>query len=55
MNDLADFNFAISYKPGKENIDSDLLSRKPIDLSKLKYLCSESIFHLTESAARFWW
>ena len=43
VNDLADFNFTIRYKPGKENIDADLLSCKPIDISELKHLCSESI------------
>ena len=41
VNDLA--NFTIRYKPGKENIDADFLSRKFIDISKLKHLCSESI------------
>ena len=32
--ELADFNFNIKYRPGKTNIDADVLSRIPIDLDK---------------------
>lgn len=30
--ELADFNFTIKYRPGKENIDADSLSRMPVDV-----------------------
>ena len=43
VNELADFNFAIHYKPGKTNIDADYLSRRPTEISELKQLCTESI------------
>ena len=29
--ELADFNFDIKYRPGKSNIDADMLSRLPLD------------------------
>ena len=41
-NDLADYNFTIKYRPGKENIDADYLSRRPMDLEELKKVCTES-------------
>ena len=41
--DLAEFNFTIKYRPGKENVDSDCLSRKPLELSELKKKCTESV------------
>ena len=31
MAELADFNFNIRYRPGKSNIDADVLSRLPLD------------------------
>jgi hypothetical protein len=41
VNELADFNFAIHYKPGKSNIDADYLSRHPTDIAELKrWICS---------------
>ena len=39
---LADYNFTIRYKAGKENIDADNLSRKPMDISELKNSCTET-------------
>ena len=41
--DLAEFNFTIKYRPGKENVDADCLSRKPLELSELKRKCTESM------------
>ena len=43
VNELADFNFAIHYKPGKTNIDADYLSRHPTDIAELKRLCTETV------------
>ena len=43
VNELADYNFAIHYKPGKTNIDADYLSRNPTDIAELKRSCSESV------------
>ena len=39
---LADYNFTIKYKAGKENIDADNLSRRPMDISELKRSCTET-------------
>ncbi len=41
--DLAEFNFSIKYRPGKENVDADCLSRKPMPISELKQKCTESV------------
>ncbi len=30
--ELADFHFTIRYRPGKENVDADSLSRMPVDI-----------------------
>ena len=38
--ELADFNFNIKYRPGKINIDADVLSRIPIDLDKYMKDCT---------------
>ena len=43
VNELADFNFAINYKPGKTNVDADYLSRRPMDIAELKKSCTESV------------
>ena len=34
VNELADYNFTIKYRPGKENIDADYLSRNPMDITE---------------------
>lgn len=41
--ELADFNFTIKYRPGKENIDADSLSRMPLDEETFMKECSEEI------------
>ena len=41
--DLAEYDFLIKYRPGKENVDADCLSRKPLELSDLQKKCTESI------------
>ena len=43
MNELADFNFTIKYRRGKENIDADSLSRNPMDIVDLKRVCTETV------------
>lgn len=37
--ELADFNFNIKYRPGKSNIDADVLSRLPLDFSAYMETC----------------
>ena len=34
VNELADFNFNIHYKPGRNNTDADALSRFPEDIKE---------------------
>ena len=43
VNELADYNFSIKYRPGKENIDADALSRRPMDIAEYKRGCSETV------------
>lgn len=40
---LADFHFDIKYRPGKANIDADVLSRCPLDIEALMKVCSEEL------------
>lgn len=43
VSELADFHFTIKYRPGKENIDADSLSRMPIDMETLMQHCTEEM------------
>lgn len=40
---LADFNFAIKYRPGKSKADADGLSRMPLDINSFMSQCTEEI------------
>lgn len=40
---LADFHFDIKYRPGKVNIDADVLSRCPLDIERFMGECSEEL------------
>ncbi|KAL1249455.1 hypothetical protein QQF64_020460 [Cirrhinus molitorella] len=41
--ELADFHFTIRYRPGRENIDADTLSRLPLDMVTMMKECSEEL------------
>ncbi|KAL1265363.1 hypothetical protein QQF64_003390 [Cirrhinus molitorella] len=43
VSELADFHFTIRYRPGKENIDADSLSRMPADLEMTMRECTEEL------------
>ena len=43
VNELADYNFNIHYKRGKENVDADYLSRRSLDIAELKCPCDEMV------------
>ena len=43
VNELADFNFDIRYRPGKANADADTLSRMPISFEDYMKRCSEVV------------
>ena len=43
VSELAEFNFAIHYRPGKVNLDADCLSRLPLDIRKYVGLCTEKV------------
>ncbi len=45
VNDLADYNFTIKYRPGKTNTDADYFSRRPVDVKELKEGCTEAMDH----------
>ena len=53
---LADFNFKIRYRPGKENGDADYLSRLPLDFEKYMKQCTMEVnqdaIHPTINAAQ---
>lgn len=41
--ELADYNFTVRYRPGKENIDADSLSRMPLDIEEMMEQCTEEL------------
>ncbi|KAL6485753.1 hypothetical protein MHYP_G00051450 [Metynnis hypsauchen] len=41
--ELADFHFTIRYRPGKENVDADSLSRMPTDIETVMKECTEEL------------
>ena len=43
VNELADFNFTIRYRPGPVHVDVDTLSRLPLDLDKYMALCTRTV------------
>ena len=45
VSELADFNFKIHYRPGKENGDADYLSRLPLDFEKYMQPCTTEVNH----------
>ncbi|KAL1278521.1 hypothetical protein QQF64_025194 [Cirrhinus molitorella] len=49
--ELADFNFAIKYRPGKENTDADFLSRMPLDVETLLDEYTEEVSYDAVGAA----
>ena len=42
VNELAEYNFSIHYRPGKINKDADCLSRLPLDIDTFRELCRET-------------
>ena len=56
VSELADFNFKIRYRPGKENGDADYLSRLPLDFEKYMQQCTtevnQDVIHATINAAQ---
>ena len=49
VNELADFNFTIKYRPGKVNCDADTLSRIP-DFESYMITCTEDMLPKTRTA-----
>ena len=43
VNELSNYNFIIKYRRGKENIDADYLSRRPMDVNEFRKLCKNTI------------
>ena len=56
VSELADFNFKIRHRPGKENGDVDYLSRLPLDFEKYMQQCTTEVnkdaIHATINAAQ---
>ena len=56
VSELADFNFKIRCRPGKENDDADYLSRLPLEFEKYMKQCttevSQHAIHATVNAAQ---
>lgn len=49
--ELADFHFTVKYRPGRENIDADSLSRMPLNMETYMEECSEEMSYDVVSAA----
>lgn len=41
--ELSDFHFTIRYRPGKENVDADSLSRMPVNIEEMMGQCTEEL------------
>ncbi|PFX31656.1 Retrovirus-related Pol polyprotein [Stylophora pistillata] len=41
--ELADYNFTIKYRPGKSNVDAEILSRMPLDIDEYVRECTEEV------------
>lgn len=41
--ELADFHFTIRYRPSKENVDADSLSRMPVNIEDMMSQCTEEL------------
>ena len=41
--ELADYNFTIKYRPGKSNVDADVLSSMSLDMDKYARECTEEV------------
>lgn len=56
--ELADFHFTIRYRPGKENVDADSLSRMPVNIEEVMKQCTEeltsdSVAAVTQTEAKY--
>lgn len=49
--ELADFHFTVKYRPGRENVDADSLSRMPLDMETFMKECSEEMAYDVIGAA----
>ena len=43
VNELSNYNFTIKYRRGKENVDADYLSRRPMDIAEFRKRCNHTI------------
>ena len=50
VNELAEFQFTIHYRRGKENVDADYLSRRSLPIQEFKDSCTETIQQPTLNA-----
>ena len=51
VGDLANYNFTVKYRPGKDSTDCDYLSRHPVEVDELVENCTEEITPEIISAA----